>query len=130
MPLPLYSRKCACAYCCRLQAEYVSHPDSTFSYHIANPENHTIIRHGHSTAEFHECDNCGLAFVTSLIDGQLYGILNAIVMGVEGWESEPNPNDYSAESVAQRLQRRKQRWSKVVDYQADPADMEVKHGNR
>jgi len=110
---PLHSRICSCDYCQSQKAEYVSEPDSTFSFVVNDMAQHKMVKHGHKTASFHECKNCGLAFVSCRIDGVLYGILNAKVMGIENCILEPEPRDYSGEIVENRLARRKQNWCRV-----------------
>ena len=107
------SRKCGCDYCKRHKGEYVSDPDSEFSYRIFDESKHAVVKHGHGTAEFHECTGCGLAFVTCDIDGKYYGIINSVVMGVKNCQLDSESKDYSRESIDERLLRRKERWSKV-----------------
>lgn len=108
-----HSRCCGCDYCQQRGAEYVSDPDSSFSVQIRDSNNMKSVTHGHQTAEFHECTHCGLAYVTCKLDGQMYGIINAKVMGIDDTECETNPRDYSMETVESRLARRKENWCKV-----------------
>ena len=109
----LHCRVCSCKYCQKNKTEYISEQDSSFSFHINDSENHTMVKHGHETATFHECNNCGVSFVTCEIKGICYGIINAKVMGIKGYILDPEPRDYSGETVDERLIRRKERWSKV-----------------
>ncbi len=76
MPGVINSRKCGCDYCKRHKGEYVSDSDSEFSYRIFDESKHAVVKHGHGTAEFHECKECGIAFVTCDIDGKYFGIIN------------------------------------------------------
>ena len=109
----IYSRVCSCNYCQTQQAEYVSDSDSSFIYYIKDFKKHNLIRHGHETADFHECRNCGLAFATCEIEGNQYGIINAKVMGFNNCTLESNARDYSGETINDRLARRKENWCKV-----------------
>ena len=118
-PGDLHSRVCSCEYCQSHGAEYVSEPDSSFSFHINNPGMHRIVQHGHNTASFHECLNCGLVLATCKIGDQKYGIINVKTMGLDNCILESKPRDYSGESVAKRLQRRKENWCKVNSEQVN-----------
>jgi len=91
----------------------VSDSSSNFATKINSPADHIVVQHGHKTAEFHECKNCGTAFVSCNVDGDSYGIINAKVMGLEGYSIDPIIKDYSAETIKIRLARRKQNWCKL-----------------
>jgi hypothetical protein len=107
------ARTCSCDYCTAHQAEYISDPASLVEYTIADPARHRIQTHGHGTANFHECVNCGLVIVTSAIEGQLYCVVNAKALGLSGYTLDPIVKDNLGESIAQRLLRRKNHWSKA-----------------
>ena len=109
----LHSRVCSCNYCRAHKAEYVSEPDSSFSYCVKDPTRHKVVRHGHETACFHECTDCGLVMVTCEIEGAEYGIINAKVVGLDNCILEPKARDYSGETVNSRLSRRKENWCKL-----------------
>jgi len=95
---------------------YISDPDSTVSYKIVNKALLNIVKHGTSTANFFECINCGLVFVTSEIDNALYSVLNAKVLGVTVYSLDPKIKIFDQESVAERLSRRKRNWCKADVY--------------
>ena len=84
-----------------------------FSFKINNPSCHIIFQHGHKTADFHECKNCGTAFVSCEIDGDLFGVINAKVMGLKDYSIDSVLKDYSTETISMRLARRKKNWCKL-----------------
>ena len=110
---PLVARKCDCEYCVSSGAEFVSDPDSLVQFKILDKTKHQIIKHGHETAEFHECSECGVIFVASEIDGSTYCVLNANALGLENYVLDSQLKSYKGESVEQRLARRKRNWSQV-----------------
>jgi len=109
----LIARLCSCDYCRNKSGEYVSDSDSVFSFKINNPSCHIIFQHGHKTADFHECKNCGTAFVSCEIDGDLFGVINAKVMGLKDYSIDSVLKDYSTETISMRLARRKKNWCKL-----------------
>ena len=110
---PLVARKCDCEYCVSSGAEFVSDPNSLVQFKILDKKKHQIIKHGHETAEFHECSECGVVFVASEIGGSTYCVLNAKTLGIKEYVLDTQLNNYEEESVQQRLARRKKNWSKV-----------------
>jgi hypothetical protein len=110
---PLIARVCGCDYCTMKGAEYVSDPDSLVKFKINNPANYQIETQGTLTAEFHVCKKCGLVLVTSKIGDGLYSVLNAKTLGFSGYKIDPEVKDYSGETLAVRLSRRKTNWSKA-----------------
>ena len=107
------ARSCSCSYCRENGGEYVSDPKSSFSFKVTDPASHMVAQHGHKTADFHECKNCGTAFVSCSVDGDSYGIINAKVMGLKGYSIEPVLKNYSSETVEERLARRMTNWCKL-----------------
>ncbi|MDG1818723.1 MAG: hypothetical protein P8H31_02730 [Porticoccaceae bacterium] len=112
-PQDFIARSCGCDYCGENAAEYVSDSSSSFSFKVKNPSDHLVIQHGHKTADFHECKNCGAAFVSCEIDGDLYGVINAKVMGLNDYAIDSVLKDYSTETISMRLERRKKNWCKL-----------------
>ena len=110
---PLVARKCDCEYCVSSGAEFVSDPDSLVKFKILDKTKHQIIKHGHGTAEFHECSECGVVFVASKIGGSTYCVVNAKALGIESYVLDSQLKSYGGESVQQRLARRKKNWCKV-----------------
>jgi hypothetical protein len=74
----LAPRTCQCEYCFAKSAAYVTKPDTKFEVLIHHKSLHKKVQHGSSSAIFHECSHCRqVIFVTSEIEGELYGALNA-----------------------------------------------------
>jgi len=107
------ARKCNCNYCVSKNAEYVSNPKELISFKVIDKEKRTIVKHGYRSADFHECVNYGLVLVTSVIEDDAYCVLNAKVLGIEGYTLDPQARDFSEESINARLARRKSNWSPV-----------------
>lgn len=112
-PQDFLARSCSCDYCRSKGGEYVSDSNSKFSYKINNPADHIVVQHGHKTADFHECKNCGTAFVSCQVDGDGYGAINAKIMGLKGYAIDPVLKEYSNETISMRLARRKKNWCKL-----------------
>jgi hypothetical protein len=112
-PQDFLARSCSCSYCRENAGEYLSDSNSIFSYKINNPADHIVVQHGHNTADFHECKNCGTAFVSCQIDGDEYGVINAKVMGLKDYAIDPVLKEYSTETISVRLARRKKNWCKL-----------------
>ena len=110
---PLVARMCGCAYCAATKGEFVSDPNSIVTFRVADTSKQTIVTHGHGTARFYECKNCGVIIVTSEIGGELYCVINAKVLNIKGYTLDKTLKDYSGESVSARLARRKNNWSKA-----------------
>ena len=109
----LTARLCSCEYCTNMGAEYVSDASSAVKFKINNESNHRVVNHGTSTADFHECTNCGLALVTAQIESYSYAVLNSKVLGISIGAVNFIPNDFSGESVTERSSRRKNNWCRV-----------------
>jgi len=107
------ARQCSCEYCRNSKAEFLSDPESKVFYKIRNKNEYKIIKHGHGTAEFHECRNCGVIIVTSKINGELYCVINAKALCVEGYTLDPSLKDYGDETIQGRLARREKNWCKA-----------------
>jgi hypothetical protein len=110
---PIVARVCCCEYCLVNKGEFVSDSDSVVRVKVKTESLHNIVTHGHRTADFHECKNCGVIIVTSEIDNKTYCVLNAKVLGLAGYSLDAILRDYSAESIQTRLGRRKKSWCKV-----------------
>ena len=111
---PIVARMCACDYCTETKGEFVSDPSSRVTFWLAQPSNQNIVTHGHGTALFYGCQNCGVIIVTSEIEGELYCVLNAKALNIKDYSLDNNLKDFSAESVQERLARRKNNWSKAI----------------
>ena len=110
---PHVARVCGCDYCSNQKGEYVSDSGSTVKYKVADESLHKIIQHGHNSANFHECANCGVIIVTSTIEDKNYCVINAKALSLKDYSLDPATKDYSSESVQFRLARRKKNWCKL-----------------
>jgi len=110
---PLVARKCSCDYCVSSEAEYASDSGSVVNIQIKDKEKYRVVKHGHGTAEFRECINCGVIVVTSKIDRTNYCVVNIKALGFKGYEVDTIIKNYEGESTAQRLRRRKENWCKA-----------------
>lgn len=107
------ARQCGCDYCTEHGCHYVSDPNSLVQFSIADPSLVTVTTHGTETARFLACSNCGLALVISEIEGNLYSVLNAKVMGLSLYSVDSKIHHFTNETTNDRLARRKNNWSKT-----------------
>lgn len=108
-------RACQCDYCRAKGAEYVSKTGTAVELRIRDRAQHAIVRHGSHSAGFHECRYCGaVVIVTALIDGELYGALNAHCLDNRFGFAPAVPIDYAGQGAAQKLERWRQNWCAPV----------------
>ena len=109
--LPL--RACQCAFCRLHGARSTSDPAGRVRFELRDPALLTRYRFGLRTADFLVCARCGV-YVGALMqagDAQ-YAIVNANTLDeVAKLTQDARPMDYDGEDEAQRLARRRQRWS-------------------
>lgn len=111
----LVPRACQCDYCRARGARYVSKSGSRFEVSIRDSKLHRTIQHGSNSARFHECTNCDqLVFVTALIEGEMYGVLNAHQLINKAGFGTPVEADYSDQSATQKMHRWRQNWCHPV----------------
>jgi hypothetical protein len=108
-------RACQCEYCRAQGAAYVSKSGTAVEVSIHKAGLHRIVTHGSGVARFHECGNCGeLVFVTTDIDGEIYGALNATCLENKLGFSTQVKADYSDDTAAQKQERWRQNWCHPV----------------
>jgi hypothetical protein len=109
--LPL--RACQCSFCRLHGARSTSDPLGRIRFEIRDPQKLTRYRFGLKTADFLLCGNCGIYVGATMRDGpSAWAIVNANTLDeVAQLTQELVPMDYAGEDTAQRLARRKQRWS-------------------
>jgi hypothetical protein len=111
----LVPRACQCDYCLSKAAAYVTKAGTGFDASIRNEKLHSQVRHGSNSAVFHECANCNqVIFVTSEIDGELYGALNANHLINKFGFSAPVKLNFSSQTVEQKRERWRQNWCQPV----------------
>lgn len=108
-------RRRQCSYCISKDASYVSEPDTEIKITVKDKNKIRIVIHGTETADFHECIICNkLAFVTSNIDENVYGIINCDCIIDKNLLGAPQDFSYEGESLEERLKRRKKNWCNSV----------------
>ena len=108
-------RACQCEYCASKAAAYVTKPGSKIEVAIQSNKRHKVVQHGSNTAKFHECLKCDqVVFVTSEIDGELYGALNANHLDNHVGFSEPVRANFSSQTADEKRSRWRQNWCHPV----------------
>lgn len=111
----LVPRACQCDYCFSKSAEYVTKSGTKIEVSIRNEKLHRKIQQGSNSAVFHECSNCDqLIFVTSNIDGDIYGALNAHHLNNKHGFSVSVKANFSAQTAEQKKERWRQNWCHPV----------------
>lgn len=109
--LPL--RACQCSFCRLHGARSTSDPAGRLAFVLRDPALLTRYRFGLRTADFLICAKCGVyvgAFMREA--GGARAIVNANTLDdVARLTQDAVPMDYGGEDAAQRLARRRQRWS-------------------
>ncbi|HEX4985716.1 MAG TPA: hypothetical protein VFV71_06540 [Burkholderiales bacterium] len=109
-------RACQCTFCRTHGARTTSDPGSTVRFVIADATQLHRYRFASKSADFYVCRNCGV-YVASVVEsprGRFATLnLNVIVPPVE--VPPAVPVHYDAETPAQKLARREQKWTPVVD---------------
>ena len=105
-------RACGCTFCTKHGGTYTSHPDGELAAVVHDEALVSRYEFGTGTAEFHVCSRCGVvAFVTSLIEGNLYAVVNVNSFeGVDPSRFSRAATDFDGETTASRLDRRKRIW--------------------
>jgi hypothetical protein len=118
--LPL--RACQCGFCRRHGARTTSHPDSRLSL-VAAPGAIRRYRFGRRSVDALLCRECGVYVASLLTDGEtLRATLNVAGVGLAGFEDRmAEPSVYDDESDAERLARRRVRWTPTTFVEASPS---------
>lgn len=109
--LPL--RACQCAFCKAHGARSTSDPAGRIGFAVKDAAQLTRYRFGLRTADFLVCACCGVYVGALMSEGDAaWAIVNANTFdAVAQLTQAATPMDYDGEDPAQRLARRKQRWS-------------------
>ena len=109
-------RACQCSFCRGHGANMTSDPRGSVRFVIKDAAQLGRYRFGLHTADFFVCRRCGvyIAAVTTTGKGS-FATLNANVIRPAIELRLAAPMSYDGESPAQRLTRREQRWTPVVD---------------
>ena len=109
-------RACQCAFCRAHGALTTSDPAGSIEFHEHRRGMLQRYRFGLRTADFLLCRSCGVYVGAEIVaDAQRFGIVNvnALCPRPQGL-SPATPMDYGAETLEQRIARRRARWSPVV----------------
>lgn len=96
---------------------YSSDPDGVLKVKIKSPSNLKKFKFGTKSADFAFCSKCGImAYITCKIENQTYAVINTNCIDMPFTKKSEIPVlDYSAETLTDRLARRKKNWiGKVV----------------
>ena len=109
--LPL--RACQCSFCRLHGARSTSDPQGRIRFEVRDPARLTRYRFGLRTADFLVCAQCGIYVGSVMREGNAqWAVVNANTLDdVAQLTQDVAPMDYEGENPAQRLARRKQRWS-------------------
>lgn len=118
--LPL--RACQCGFCRRHGARTTSDPHSSL-YITATPGALRRYRFGRRQVDAFLCRECGVYIGSFLTDGgRLIGTLNVAGVDLEGFAGRAaEPAIYDDETDAERLARRKAKWTPAVLVEASPS---------
>lgn len=111
-------RACQCHFCRAHDALSVSDPAGTIAFEAAEAKHLQRYRFGLKTADFLLCRRCGV-YIGAIIEtakGQ-FGIINTHTLADPHPETAtPQPMHYGGEQTDDRVLRREERWSPVVDF--------------
>ena len=111
----LVPRKCQSSYCLLNRFSYVSKARTRFDVSIHREALHSIHQKVMGGAIFHKCENCGeLVFVTSAIDGEIYGSLNANCLSNRSGFGTPVNANCDDQTAMQNENEWRQNWCHPV----------------
>ena len=109
-------RACQCRFCRCHDALSASSPGAEIAFHASDAEQLQRYRFGLRTADFLLCRECGvyIGAVIATERGQ-FGIINTHALDPQpAGLAAAVPADYDGEVVADRVNRREQRWAPVT----------------
>lgn len=106
-------RACQCSFCRLHGAVSTSDPAGRVRFEVRDATRVQRYRFGLKTADFLICATCGIYVGAVMREGErAWAILNANTFDDAARLTQPErPMDYAAEDTAQRLARRKARWT-------------------
>jgi hypothetical protein len=106
-----------CSFCNKHHARYTSDPQGALQFAIHDADLVTRYRFGTKTADFLICKTCGIFLVAYMPEAALAVInVNALDARDDFLANELHVADFDAETVEQRLARRKARWTPVRSF--------------
>jgi hypothetical protein len=117
-PSHIPARACTCSFCKRHGAVWTSNPRGALRILVRDSTLVTKYAFATENASFHTCAGCGIVpFVTSLIDGDLYAVVNVNSFeGVDPSFIRRESADFDGEDENARLARWKRNWIADVEY--------------
>ena len=108
-------RACQCTFCRGHGARTVTDPKGSITFQISEPSMLKRYRFGTRSSDFLICRDCGVyvAAVITSSKGQ-FATLNINTIRVPLEVPQAVPVSYDQENAGQRLSRREQRWTPVV----------------
>jgi len=100
-----------CGFCRRHGAKTISDPSGRL---VLAFNDAAVLRYrfGTRTSDFLVCRGCG-AYIAAVIEG--YGVLNVVGADIQAFAARAaRPVDYEAETAAERLARRRARWTPLA----------------
>lgn len=121
--LPL--RTDTCSFCNKHHALYTSDPEGALHVSVREPDLVSRYRFGTRTADFLSCKMCGVFVAAHMPESALAVInVNALDARADFLQNELRVVDLDAETLEQRLARRKARWTPVRSFQVAPSGAE------
>jgi hypothetical protein len=119
-PEALEVRACQCSFCRTHGALSISDPAGSLTYRVS-PAALSTYRFGLRLADFLVCTYCG-AYLGAYMEeaGRAYGVLNLNVLEARGRFGTARPMNYDGEGEAQRLARRRERWTPAARIDVEP----------
>jgi hypothetical protein len=117
VPSELPLRTDTCSFCSKHHAIYTSDPEG--EAHLAARDADLVERYrfGTRTADFLVCKSCGVFIAAYMSEPPLAVInVNALDARAEFLKNEVLVTNLDAETVEQRLTRRRARWTKVASF--------------
>ena len=114
----LQPRACQCIFCKPGNAQYVG--DSAGRLEVEVTDKRYLYSHsfGTYTADFVHCGRCNhLVYVTTIVDGKIYALVELHGLEEDLEASDPVPMDFDGESVDERLGRRAGTWIPELEIQ-------------
>ena len=113
------TRACGCSFCATRGALYATDPNDRVTFQAKDETALQRYRFGHGSADFLLCHHCG-GFLGAFMEAEDGGEWGYAVPNLQNL-SESNlfpapsgaPMDYDNESEADRLERRRARWSRA-----------------
>jgi len=111
-------RTCGCSFCRAHAGLYISDPDGFVRFAARDPKRVSRYRFGHETADFLICAQCGVFLAALMTEGEgALAVLNVRACDDPGrFAGAPAAMDYDAETPADRLARRRARWTPAAPF--------------